>query len=262
MTLNVGDGILESMRQYGDHPLADSIFATNSDGSTVERCDGLLARYTASNAIGQWEVIAEARNAPPLVSTALVRGIDVSSHQPRVLTDLIGKARAQHVVVHLYHDVEFAGGKPHARAQIASVRANACSVGGYCWLFTGHSPEAQVNGSINLADGVGVVLPVLWLDIEAYTDGSLPTASEVVAAVEACRARGIQPGIYTRRDIWAGLGNPVLYNTWLWVAAWDGNQTLDVAGFGGMRVMGHQYANHADDVTPLDMNVFDARATG
>ncbi len=53
--LNVGEGILEAMNAAGDHPIADSVYTTNGDGSQVERGYGLKGNYVASNATGNWE---------------------------------------------------------------------------------------------------------------------------------------------------------------------------------------------------------------
>lgn len=55
MALNVGQGIKDAMDAAGDHPIADSTFATNSDGTEVERGYGLKGVYVASNANGDWE---------------------------------------------------------------------------------------------------------------------------------------------------------------------------------------------------------------
>lgn len=60
MALNVGQGILAAMTAAGDHPIADSVYSKNADGSDVERGYGLKGVYIASNASGQWE------NAGPL----------------------------------------------------------------------------------------------------------------------------------------------------------------------------------------------------
>lgn len=257
--MNVGDGILHAMAQYGDFPIEDSRWTTNSDGTTIERCEGLLARYTASNASGGWEVVVEGRNPPPSAApTALVPAIDVSSHQPADLTQLIRDANAKHVVVHLYHFVEKPTYQITAKAQIDSARTNGCSVGGYCWLFGGFSPAGQVGGSLSLARGKGVNLPVLWLDIEEYPDdGSIPTGDEVIAAVGTCYAEGVQPGIYTRRDIWDRIGAPQLPGVWLWDANWNGDITLNVEPYGGMTVKGHQWTS-----TPIDQSVFRPEACG
>src|SRR5437879_13521061 len=41
MSLNVGQGIKDRMTANQDHPIVDSTFITNSNGSKVEKCLGL-----------------------------------------------------------------------------------------------------------------------------------------------------------------------------------------------------------------------------
>lgn len=53
--LNVGQGVRDQMASQSDHPIADSTFVTNSDGTVVERGLGLKGAYVASNASGHWE---------------------------------------------------------------------------------------------------------------------------------------------------------------------------------------------------------------
>jgi hypothetical protein len=55
MTVSVGQGIRDRMTASNDHPLEDSTFKANGDGSVVEKCLGTLGMYVASNASGQWE---------------------------------------------------------------------------------------------------------------------------------------------------------------------------------------------------------------
>lgn len=55
MSLNVGQGIKDAMAAAGDHPIADSVFTSNGDGTQVERGFGLKGVYVASNATGNWE---------------------------------------------------------------------------------------------------------------------------------------------------------------------------------------------------------------
>jgi hypothetical protein len=52
---NVGNGIRNKMAEHADHPLMDSEFRQNSDGSRLERCWGTKGLYIASNASGDWE---------------------------------------------------------------------------------------------------------------------------------------------------------------------------------------------------------------
>lgn len=55
MALAVGTGILDAMSANDDHPIEDSTFQTNGDGSKVERCWGTKGLYIASNGAGVWE---------------------------------------------------------------------------------------------------------------------------------------------------------------------------------------------------------------
>ena len=57
MTVQVGQGIWDKMEANGDHPLKDSEFIQNSDGSTYEKCVGTKGVYVSSNASGDWEVV-------------------------------------------------------------------------------------------------------------------------------------------------------------------------------------------------------------
>lgn len=45
------------MAANGDHPLEDSAFKANGDGTVVEKCMGTKGLYVASNANGDWETV-------------------------------------------------------------------------------------------------------------------------------------------------------------------------------------------------------------
>lgn len=219
---------------------------------------GRLYYFSESN-----EICFKPRGSATPQPAALVQAIDVSSNQPADISHLIAKANAKLVLVHLYHFVEAPQHQITAKAQIDSTRTNGASVGGYSWIFNGYSPAGQVSGSISLARSKGVTLPALFLDIEEYPDDkSIPTADEVIAAVQACRDESTQPGIYTRRDIWERIGNPQLPGVWLWDANWNGDQTLNMTPYGSMTLVGHQFSNKAPDGTPLDCSVFSPVAAG
>lgn len=190
----------------------------------------------------------------------LVTGIDVSNAQPKDLTALIAKVGAQHVVVKLYQTIEVRGGRDHAKAQIASAQANGCSVGGYVWLYSSISPTQQVNDALSLAAEAGIVLPVLWIDVEAYTDGTCPSAAQVREALDAARAAGQRVGIYTGLYVWRDkLGSAGFNDELLWSANYNGVPDLaSTPAYGGMTVVAHQYNDVAPDRSPLDVDVFDA----
>lgn len=179
----------------------------------------------------------------------------MASYQPRDLTALIRNHRAQHVVVRLYQPPEHPP-QDHSLAQIESARANGCTVGGYLWLYRDLDPKRQVFDAVSLAQRAGVALPVLWLDIEPYTDGSLPSVYQIHQAVDEARRLGMRPGIYTGAWVWPRLGNPTAFaDLPLWAAEYNHTPDLEsVRLFGGWeRASGHQYS---DD--PVDQNVFAA----
>lgn len=190
------------------------------------------------------------------VSTGLVHAIDVASYQPADLSDLIRRMGAQHVVVKLYQTVESIGGRTtgaeHSRAQIASARANGCTVGGYCWGYASRDPAESVWDAVGLARSCGVELPALWLDIEPYpSDNSLPNAAWIAAALAECDALGVRGGIYSGRYVWDRLGHPQFPGVPLWTAHYNNRADLEVPSYGAMQLVGHQYTSD-----PCDRNVF------
>lgn len=185
-------------------------------------------------------------------------GIDVSSYQPTDLSALIARTGAEHVVVRMYQaTVEGAVLQAHSAAQVQSALASGATVGGYCWLYASVDPAQQVNEAIALARSCGLTLPVLWLDIEPYTDGSLPNAQQIQAALDACTAAGVRGGIYSGLWVWPRLGSPSFPGVPLWYAVYDGVAALDQQPFGDMALDGKQYADH-DAVGPIDLDVFGA----
>jgi hypothetical protein len=193
-----------------------------------------------------------------------VRGIDVSSHQSRDLNTLITAHRPAHVVVKLYLPVESIP-KEHSLAQIASARAEGCTVGGYVWCYGEEDPRTTVRDTVGLARSAGVELPILWLDCETYKEDGVvvdagPDAAWLREAIDECRKLGVKPGIYTGRWWW----HEHLDNTRefaelpLWAAEYDDNPDVDdVTLFGGWtRASGKQYAEKLPSGGRLDQNVF------
>ena len=209
------------------------------------------------------EHIFEARRIPALVGhqpagsgTDVVHAIDVSNHQTRDVSGYLAKTGATHVIVKCYQTIEVAGGREHAKAQLASALANGASVGGYVWLYHGVPVANQVADALSLAAEAGVTLPILWIDVEPYTDGGLPTVAEIREALAACAQHGMRAGIYTDAWVWQRLGHPQFPGVPLWYAHYTGVPDLSAPGFGAMRVVGHQYDHKAPDGSPLDVNVF------
>lgn len=188
----------------------------------------------------------------------LVPAIDVSNAQKVDLAPYIRLGQAEHVVVKLYQTVEVAGGRTHALAQMQSALSQGCSVGGYVWLYNSVPIRQQIGDAVSLAQAAGITLPVLWLDIERYTDGTMPTEAQIRDAVAACRDLGVKPGIYTGFYIWQGLGNPSFPGVPLWSANYDGNPSLNTPSYGDMDLKAHQWTSTAPDGTGLDRSVFDS----
>jgi len=57
MSANIGQGIAERMAAKNDHPMGDSQWVRNADGSDTEKCYGTLGLYIASNVTGNWETV-------------------------------------------------------------------------------------------------------------------------------------------------------------------------------------------------------------
>lgn len=190
---------------------------------------------------------------------ATCRGIDVASYQPTDLTALIAKAEAAHVVIRMYQaSVEGASLQAHSRAQVESARANGCSVSTpYLWLYANVDPTQQVNEALDLAQSCGITPTLLFLDIEPYTDGSLPGTSMIQAALDACNARGIRGAIYSGAWVWPRLGNPSFPGVPLWYAVYDGVAALDQQPFGGMVLVGKQFSDKLPSGEAIDLDVFD-----
>lgn len=212
---------------------------------------------------GSWQTnLFEARRNPALAglapappATGTVTAIDVSNHQPMDISGLIASCGATHVIVKLYQHVEVDGAREHAQAQIASAQSCGCSVGGYVWLYAGIPAQQQVDDALSL-----YVPPVLWLDVEPYTDGSCPTAAEIHAAVDYCQTVGQRVGIYTGKWVWDQQGYPSAWRHLpLWTADYNGDADLDhVTLYGGWTFASSKQWTS----TPVDQNVCLASVTG
>lgn len=255
MEFNVGDGIRNKMEELGDTPVAHSAFWHPIHGKTQE------TGYGATGKIYVWDDFG---HAPRLVVMSyedtspvdLVESIDVSNHQERDLTHYIEMANATHVVVKLYQTIESAGGRAHAKAQIDSARLNGCTVGGYVWLYRSVDPVRQVRDALLLAEESNLPLPILWIDVEPYTDNSIPTVAQINTALAECEVQGVRGGIYSARWAWDILGNPSFPGVPLWIAEWDSVPELNVPPIGDMTLVGKQYTSTALDGSGLDRNVF------
>jgi hypothetical protein len=202
--------------------------------------------------------------ALPIEEGETILGIDTASYQPTDLTALIQKAQAKHVMIRMYqHTIEGALLQAHSRAQVASALANGCTVGTpYYWLYTGVPVARQVAETVLLAQSCGIAIKLHVADVETYTDGSIPTAQEVDAALNACAARGIQGAIYSSAEMWKRIGSPSFPGVPLIAAFYDSVPELDCEPFGGLTLFGKQYSDRFPDGQMQDLDVFDAGMIG
>ena len=130
------------------------------------------------------------------------------------------------------------------------------------WLYADADPRRGIRDAIELARSEGILLPVLWIDVETYTDGTIPSALTIAAAIDECELLGVQPGIYTSSAMWQRIANPNFSHLPLWVAHYYFEPRPNLEGvqlFGGWSrdmVYGHQWTS-----SPVDQSVFLAKAT-
>lgn len=180
-----------------------------------------------------------------------VRALDVSSYQPTNLTGLIQQYQPQHVIVHLYTQIETPPWS-HSAAQVQSALDNGCTVGGYCFLYPGTNMVHTINSAVNRCALIGLVLPILWLDVEEFQGQNL-TAPELSFAVNQCEALGVPVGLYTSNYMWSKLGNPSGFEDLpVWAAQYNGIEDLaSVSPIPNLpMIVGHQYQG-----LPIDLSV-------
>lgn len=198
-------------------------------------------------------------------STALLRAVDVASYQPADLTAYIQRYGLDLVVVRLYQrTIEGEILQRHSRAQVESVKANGKHLFGYLWLYGGVDVDRQVNEALDLERPLA-----LALDLETYQDQrtkivSWPNVTEVDQALNVCDRLGQRVMNYTGQWFWKDyLGSTMAFaGRDLWSANYNGQETLETPTYGGMRIVGHQYADVAPDGVSLDMDVFDPALVG
>jgi hypothetical protein len=174
----------------------------------------------------------------------LVEAIDVASYQPADLSAIIATSHAEHVIVRLYLPQERPA-QQHSLDQIASARANGCSVGGYCWVYPDLDPVQTVRNALSLAARATLALKVLWLDVETYMGQPAPGVAWLRAAADECARIGVRCGIYS--GVWYVRSYmpdaAMLADLPLWTAQYDGVADPDqVTLYGGWtKAAGKQY---------------------
>src|SRR3990167_2056445 len=197
----------------------------------------------------------------------LLKAIDVSSHQPADLTQLIAQFDPVLVIVKLYQKIERITpqgnsemAQAHSKAQIASALERGREVSGYMWLYANIDPETAIDQAIDLAIEAGLALPFLGIDVETYVDGSIPDGATIARAVAQCVKRDVEQVIYWSKEMWRRAGSPTdeVYNIYQWAADYVGFEPDDLYSTDpvvGPRILlvGHQWTSD-----PIDQNVFDA----
>jgi len=145
-----------------------------------------------------------------------------------------------------------------------SVRANGKYLLGYVWLYGGIDVDRQVKEALDLERP-----PVLALDLETYRDQrsgvvSWPNVPEIDEALNLCDRMGQRVVNYTGKWFWKDYLKQTMAFAGrdLWSGEYNGVPTLDTPSYGGMNIVGHQYADVAPDGISLDMDVFDAAWVG
>lgn len=144
----------------------------------------------------------------------------------------------------------------HSLEQIASAKANGCSVSGYMWLYQNADPVEAARRAMSLAVIAGDISRI-WIDWEPYTDRTAPPVSKVLACAQEIEWDGFKAGIYTGR--WFAANQPgvdLLGDYPLWTADYStapaSEPPLTPPLYGGWaEAAGHQWTS-----TPLDRNVF------
>lgn len=194
-----------------------------------ETTNGILFWEKSTNTVSFMDATGPGEPEEP--APTYIKTMDVSSHQPTDLTALIQENQVEQVIVRLYLPWEQPS-QDISRAQIASAKAAGCRVGGYCWLYPESDPHDTVYQAGVLARDCGLNLEHLWIDIEPYEGGPIPSVDRIRTALNTCAAYGIQGGIYTSEWCWAH-GNQFT-DIPLWAAQYDGIADPNVfTPFGG-----------------------------
>jgi GH25 family lysozyme M1 (1,4-beta-N-acetylmuramidase) len=139
-----------------------------------------------------------------------------------------------------------------SRAQVQSARDNGCRVGAYLWLYRTADPTASANEALSLMASLDLKPYVLWVDLEPYTDGTLPTVDQTLRCLEEINsyASRTEAGIYT--GAWAINGHMGGTHAFKDYPLWSADYSLapdDLsAGYGGWdAASGHQYSSQPVD---------------
>jgi GH25 family lysozyme M1 (1,4-beta-N-acetylmuramidase) len=137
-----------------------------------------------------------------------------------------------------------------SRAQIKSARDNGCSVGAYLWLYRSADPAQSANDACSLMSEMDLLPEVLWVDLEPYTDGSLPTIQQMLDCLHEINSNGLRAGVYTGAWVINGhMGGTTAFRDYpLWSANYELAPDDMSAGYGGWtEAVAHQFTSQPVD---------------
>lgn len=184
---------VKSLKLRTDVPVVCWFALHDHDGFGLQRDDGSLKPSATAF------LTASGHHSEP-EPMPILKAIDVSSHQPKDLTDIIAQHQPQHVIVKIYTSAENIPFS-HTAAQVASAKANGCTVGGYVWAYRSVDPIRTIDDVVARCASINLVLPLLWIDCETYDGPPFdpgPDANWLARAVDhAENTYGMKCGIYT-----------------------------------------------------------------
>lgn len=177
-----------------------------------------------------------------------VSGLDVSNWSGDI-TQLLQAWHPFHVCVRL--STESQQHRDIARTQLTAALQSGATVSGYIWCGWSVSPEERTSDALSV--GAGFPLTLAWFDAEEGSPGG-KIDDWLSRAVDLVERRGHRAGIYCNAGWWRAQGDSRGFvRLPLWLAAWDGRQTLDGLDLPGgwTAAAGHQYQGDPD------LSVFD-----
>jgi Glycosyl hydrolases family 25 len=180
----------------------------------------------------------------------LVEAIDASSYQVATLPSLIRTLEPELVICRLYLPWENPS-QDVSKNLVSVAKAHGCKVGGYFWAYSSSDPKDSIKAALSLALDCGFKPDILWIDVETYTDSTIPNESWLRSAQEAADSFGQKVGAYSGINYWKQIGNPSFPNWYLWSANYNNTHDLVLPVYGDMILVGHQYTD-----VPCDRSVF------
>lgn len=207
-------------------------------------------------------------NSPPVVPTSTQTGyayaIDLASHQGLNVDEILRVHQPDHVICHMYSDVEASGLDRYTAFQWTATRRYGATPGGYMWAFGLNDYERQLDSVAELLARESIKLPVWWLDLEPYLNkyGQVidpgPDLEWLDKAVNWLVKNGQVPGFYTAGYWWnsrAEGSEAFKDSVYLWYANPDGVAEIGEPGFGGWTLAGEHVVAKQWSWKPVDRDV-------